>query len=42
MDVFKYDYEVHFIERLLYGGSVSNEAERGLLAKIKAEGGYWF
>lgn len=41
-DVFEKYYKGHLAKRLLYGRSVSDDAERGMLAKLKAECGYQF
>mmetsp|Transcript_27729 Transcript_27729/g.70664 ORF Transcript_27729/g.70664 Transcript_27729/m.70664 type:complete len:735 (-) Transcript_27729:440-2644(-) len=41
-DVFEKYYKQHLAKRLLAGRSVSDEAERGLLVKLKTECGYQF
>jgi cullin 3 len=41
-DVFERYYKNHLAKRLLHGRSVSDDAERGLLAKLKVECGYQF
>jgi cullin 3 len=41
-DVFERYYKGHLSKRLLYGRSVSDDAERGMLAKLKVECGYQF
>ncbi|KAF9267718.1 Cullin-domain-containing protein [Marasmius fiardii PR-910] len=39
-DVFERYYKTHLAKRLLHGRSVSDDAERGMLAKLKVECGY--
>lgn len=41
-DVFEKYYKGHLAKRLLNGRSVSDDAERGMLAKLKTECGYQF
>ncbi|KAF8656825.1 hypothetical protein AX16_002373 [Volvariella volvacea WC 439] len=41
-DVFERYYKSHLAKRLLHGRSVSDDAERGMLAKLKIECGYQF
>lgn len=41
-DVFERYYKAHLAKRLLLGRSVSDDAERGMLAKLKVECGYQF
>jgi cullin 3 len=41
-DVFERYYKGHLAKRLLHGRSVSDDAERGMLAKLKIECGYQF
>ncbi|KAA1467488.1 Cullin-domain-containing protein [Dentipellis sp. KUC8613] len=41
-DVFERYYKTHLSKRLLLGRSVSDDAERGMLAKLKVECGYQF
>jgi len=41
-DVFERYYKNHLAKRLLLGRSVSDDAERGMLAKLKVECGYQF
>jgi cullin 3 len=41
-DAFERYYKGHFAKRLLLGRSVSEDAERGMLAKLKAESGNQF
>lgn len=41
-DVFERYYKGHLAKRLLLGRSVSDDAERGMLAKLKVESGYQF
>ncbi|TDL25857.1 Cullin-domain-containing protein [Rickenella mellea] len=41
-DIFERYYKNHLAKRLLYGRSVSDDAERGMLAKLKVECGYQF
>jgi cullin 3 len=41
-DVFERYYKGHLAKRLLLGRSVSDDAERGMLAKLKFECGYQF
>lgn len=41
-DVFERYYKTHLSKRLLHGRSVSDDAERGMLAKLKVECGYQF
>ena len=41
-DVFERYYKGHLAKRLLLGRSVSDDAERGMLAKLKVECGYQF
>ena len=41
-DVFERYYKAHLAKRLLHGRSVSDDAERGMLAKLKIECGYQF
>ncbi|KAI6102086.1 Cullin family-domain-containing protein [Pisolithus sp. B1] len=41
-DAFERYYKSHLAKRLLYGRSVSDDAERGMLAKLKIECGYQF
>ena len=41
-DVFERHYKNHLAKRLLLGRSVSDDAERGMLAKLKVECGYQF
>jgi cullin 3 len=41
-DVFERYYKSHLSKRLLHGRSVSDDAERGMLAKLKVECGYQF
>jgi cullin 3 len=41
-DVFERYYKTHLAKRLLLGRSVSDDAERGMLAKLKIECGYQF
>ncbi|CAM9354291.1 unnamed protein product [Phaeothamnion confervicola] len=41
-DVFENFYKIHLAKRLLNGRSVSDEAERNMIAKLKAECGYQF
>ncbi|RUS34385.1 Cullin [Jimgerdemannia flammicorona] len=41
-DVFERYYKQHLAKRLLLGRSVSDDAERGMIAKLKVECGYQF
>jgi len=41
-DVFERYYKLHLAKRLLHGRSVSDDAERGMLAKLKVECGFQF
>lgn len=41
-DVFERYYKTHLAKRLLQARSVSDDAERGMLAKLKVECGYQF
>jgi hypothetical protein len=41
-DAFERYYKGHLAKRLLLGRSVSEDAERGMLAKLKVESGYQF
>jgi cullin 3 len=41
-DVFERYYKGHLAKRLLHGRSVSDDAERGMLAKLKVECGFQF
>jgi cullin 3 len=41
-DVFERYYKGHLAKRLLQGKSVSDDAERGMLAKLKVESGFQF
>ncbi|KAG8213020.1 Cullin family-domain-containing protein [Butyriboletus roseoflavus] len=41
-DAFERYYKNHLAKRLLFGRSVSDDAERGMLAKLKVECGYQF
>lgn len=41
-DIFERYYKSHLAKRLLLGRSVSDDAERGMLAKLKVECGYQF
>lgn len=41
-DVFERYYKGHLAKRLLLGKSVSDDAERGMLAKLKVESGHQF
>lgn len=41
-DVFERYYKGHLAKRLLLGRSVSDDAERGMLAKLKVECGFQF
>ncbi|RXW17529.1 hypothetical protein EST38_g8325 [Candolleomyces aberdarensis] len=41
-DVFERYYKNHLAKRLLHGRSVSDDAERGMLSKLKLESGYQF
>ncbi len=41
-DVFERYYKGHLAKRLLTGRSVSDDAERGMLGKLKVECGYQF
>jgi cullin 3 len=41
-DVFERYYKGHLAKRLLHGRSVSDDAERGMLAKLKVECGFAF
>eukprot|EP01120_Amphizonella_sp_Union-15-10_P001540 TRINITY_DN1169_c0_g2_i2.p1 TRINITY_DN1169_c0_g2~~TRINITY_DN1169_c0_g2_i2.p1 ORF type:complete len:744 (-),score=149.38 TRINITY_DN1169_c0_g2_i2:127-2286(-) len=41
-DVFEKYYKQHLAKRLLLGRSVSDDAERGMIAKLKTECGYQF
>ena len=41
-DVFERYYKGHLAKRLLLGRSVSDDAERGMLAKLKVESGFQF
>jgi cullin 3 len=41
-DIFERYYKGHLAKRLLQGRSVSDDAERGMLAKLKVECGYQF
>lgn len=41
-DVFERYYKGHLAKRLLLGRSVSDDAERGMLSKLKVESGYQF
>ncbi|KAF9348817.1 Cullin-3 [Mortierella sp. AD094] len=41
-DVFERYYKQHLSNRLLHGKSLSDEAERGMIAKLKIECGYQF
>lgn len=41
-DIFERYYKGHLAKRLLLGRSVSDDAERGMLAKLKVECGYQF
>lgn len=39
-DVFERYYKLHLTRRLLHGRSASDEAERGMIARLKVEGGH--
>lgn len=41
-DVFERYYKSHLAKRLLMGRSISDDAERGMLAKLKVECGFQF
>ncbi|TFK28108.1 Cullin-domain-containing protein [Coprinopsis marcescibilis] len=41
-DVFERYYKNHLAKRLLHGKSLSDDAERGMLTKLKVESGYQF
>lgn len=41
-DVFERYYKAHLAKRLLHNRSVSDDAERGMLAKLKVECGFQF
>jgi len=41
-DVFERYYKNHLAKRLLHNRSVSDDAERGMLAKLKVECGFQF
>jgi cullin 3 len=41
-DIFERYYKGHLAKRLLLGRSVSDDAERGMLAKLKVECGFQF
>lgn len=41
-DIFERYYKGHLAKRLLQGRSVSDDAERGMLAKLKVECGFQF
>lgn len=41
-DLFERYYKGHLAKRLLLGRSASDDAERGMLAKLKVECGYQF
>ena len=41
-DIFETHYKKHLSKRLLFNRSVSDDAERGMLAKLKVEGGTQF
>ncbi len=41
-DIFERYYKTHLARRLLGGRSVSDDAERGMLAKLKVECGFQF
>lgn len=41
-DVFEKYYKQHLAKRLLGGRTVSDDAERGMLVKLKTECGYQF
>ena len=41
-DVFERYYKAHLSKRLLHNRSVSDDAERGMLAKLKVECGFQF
>lgn len=41
-DIFELYYKSHLSKRLLQGRSVSDDAERGMLAKLKIECGFQF
>lgn len=41
-DAFERYYKNHLAKRLLFGRSVSDDAERAMLAKLKVECGYQF
>ena len=41
-DAFERYYKTHLAKRLLTGRSVSDDAERGMLSKLKVECGYQF
>lgn len=41
-DVFERYYKGHLAKRLLHGRSVSDDAERGMLVKLKVECGFQF
>jgi len=41
-DVFEKYYKQHLAKRLLLGGSVSDDAEKGMISKLKTECGYQF
>ena len=41
-DVFERYYKAHLAKRLLFGRSVSDDAERGMLSKLKIECGFQF
>ena len=41
-DVFERYYKAHLAKRLLLGRSVSDDAERGMLSKLKIECGFQF
>lgn len=40
--MFERYYKGHLAKRLLHGRSVSDDAERGMLSKLKLESGYQF
>ena len=40
--MFERYYKVHRSKRLLYGRSISDDAERGMIAKLKIECGFQF
>jgi cullin 3 len=41
-DIFERYYKTHLSKRLLLGRSISDDAERGMLAKLKVESGFQF